>query len=204
MTKTGTSSLHRALALLGFDSFHWGGRSAYHAVLDAQGTGHRLLHDVGEQHDAYSEIGTLSVRFDLADLQYPGSCFILTVCDVDQWVDGRRRHAERNNRDRVAGRYQGSNLDIDEDQWREQWATHLDRVLTWFAGRDNLLVLDVCRGEGWERLAPFLDKPIPATRFPGDAPTARGIASARRSLQRAPASSGASGPPESLAATSSK
>jgi hypothetical protein len=168
LNKTGTTSLHLAFEQLGLRSFHWGGRRAYHAVLHAQRDGERLLLPVGEGYDAYSDVETLSVRFDLADLQYPGSRFVLTVRDVDDWVESRRRHAERNRRGIARGSYSGANVGIDEDAWRAQWAEHVERVQTWFRGRDNLLVLDVCAGAGWERLAPFLGHHVPATPFPYD------------------------------------
>ena len=31
---------------------------------------------------------------------------------------------------------------------------------------DDLLVIDICSGEGFERLAPFLDRPVPTEAFP--------------------------------------
>ncbi|MGH8978365.1 MAG: sulfotransferase [Acidimicrobiia bacterium] len=166
LPKTGTTSLHRSFDLLGLRSFHWGGRRAYQAVLQSLRDGERLLEGLGERHDAYSDIETLSVRFDLADLQYPGSRFVFTVRDVDDWIASRRRHVERNERGRLDGTYSGRNLGIDEDAWRANWFAHCDRVTAWFRGRDDLLTLDICAGEGWERLAPFLDRPTPDAQFP--------------------------------------
>ena len=119
LPKTGTTSLHIAFKLLGLRSFHSGGSRADQAVLHAQQEGERLLHDVGERFDAYSDVETLSVRFDLADLQYPGSQFIFTVRDVDEWIASRRRHAERNEQGRRDGSYAGRNLGIHEETWRE-------------------------------------------------------------------------------------
>ncbi len=164
--KTGTTSVNVALDQLGFPGFHWGGGAAYRAVLWAQRDGERLLHHIGESYAAYDDIETLSVRFDLADLQYPNSRFILTVRDEEQWVASRHRHAERNVRKEREGRYTGMNFRTDEASWRAQLARHHERVTSWFAGRDELLVLDVCGGEGWERLAPFLGRPVPSTPFP--------------------------------------
>ena len=41
------------------------------------------------------------------------------------------------------------------------------RVRAYFAGRpDDLLVLDVVGGEGWEKLCPFLGLEPPAEAFP--------------------------------------
>lgn len=162
LNKTGTTSLHLACEHLGLRSMHWGDRRAFDDVLRAQRDGRRLLEYVGEQFDAYSDIETLATRFDVADVQYPGSRFVLTVREVEGWVDSRRRHIERNRRDQAAGTYHGTNTRIDEDLWRRQWQAHLDRALAYFGDRDDLLVLDIQGGHGWERLAPFLGRPVPA------------------------------------------
>jgi Sulfotransferase domain len=164
--KTGTTSVHRALGVLGIAGLHWGGRPAFRAVLRAQREGTRLLHYVGEQYPSYDDIETLSVRFDLADLQYPGSRFILTVRDLDAWVASRHRHVERNLRKRDRGKYSGTNFGLNEETWRAQWNGHLARVSAWFADRDDLLVFDVAAGDGWEQLAPFVGRPVPGGPFP--------------------------------------
>lgn len=44
---------------------------------------------------------------------------------------------------------------------------HRRNVLEYFEGRpDDVLVLDITSGEGWEKLCPFLGRPIPAEPFP--------------------------------------
>ncbi|GIU89470.1 MAG: hypothetical protein KatS3mg010_0569 [Acidimicrobiia bacterium] len=150
-------------------------------MLDAVRTGRRLLEPVDEGYDVYSDIETLAVRFDVADLQYPGSRFVLTVRDVDGWIDSRRRHVERNRRRRESGAYDGVNLRVDEEQWRRQWHTHVERVTRYFDGRDDLLVLDITAGHGWERLAPFLGFAVPSVPFPhGNADRRAGAAATRR------------------------
>jgi hypothetical protein len=168
LMKTATSSLHHALTDLGLRSMHWGGPENFHGVLNAQRDGARLLRDIGEHFDAYSDIGPLSARFDLVELQYPGSKFILTVRDVDDWVHSRRKHVERNQRERAAGIYTGINVGVDEESWRREWHAHLERITTHFAGRSNLLVLDLCADPRWDQLVAFLDRPMPAIAFPRD------------------------------------
>jgi Sulfotransferase domain/Glycosyl transferases group 1 len=166
LNKTATTSLHHAVEILGLRGLHWGGERAYLDVMRAGREGRRLLHFVGEEFDAYTDIETLAKRFDLADLQYPGSKFVLTVRDIDEWVDSRRRHAERNRNGR-RGTYTGTNTVIDEPAWRDEWHRHRARVETWFTDRPgDLLVLDICAGEGWERLAPFLGHAVPDVPFP--------------------------------------
>jgi hypothetical protein len=176
LTKTGTTSLHHALQALGFTSLHWGpddeangGTRMYLEVLRAKREGRRLLDLIGDGYDAYSDIETLSKSFDLADQQYPGSRFILTVRDLDGWLDSRRRHVERNQRQKAEGTYAGvgSSLRIEVVAWRAEWVEHVGRVRAHFASRpDDLLVMDVTAGDGYERLAPFLGRPVPPTPFP--------------------------------------
>ena len=71
LNKTGTVSLHRALERLGYDSLHWGGEAAYLDVLRAIDEGVPVLHYLPAA-DAYSDIETLSLNFDLADAAVPG------------------------------------------------------------------------------------------------------------------------------------
>jgi Sulfotransferase domain len=187
LNKTGTTSLHLALETLGLRSFHWGGEQAFDSVLRAQRDGERLLYYVGEQYDAYADIEPLTVRFDVADVQYPGSRFVLTVRDVDSWIDSRRRHVERNRRRELADTYHGGNTRIDEDLWRSQWRTHMDRVQTYFGDRDDLLTLNILDGDGWDRLAPFLGRSVPDVAFPhgnADLRSGSGIGPRHATLRR--------------------
>ena len=163
--KTGTTSLHRALLALGFTSLHWGGPPVRYAVEGALAEGRPLLSDI-EQVDAYSDIEPLYRNFDIVDRQYPGSRFVLTERDVDEWIDSRRRHVERNRRLRAAGHYHGAFLDIAPDQWRRDFEVHYAWVKQHFAGREELLVLRISDGEGYEQLCPFLGVDVPEHPFP--------------------------------------
>lgn len=165
LNKTGTVSLHRALEHLGYTSLHWGGEAAYLGVLQAIDERKPVLAYLDDV-DAYSDIETLSINFDLADAQYPGSRFILTVRDVETWLDSRRRHVEKNVERKARGDYTGSYLTVELDDWRDQWVEHHRRVAEHFRHRDDLLVMNITAGDGWELLAPFLDQPIPLEPFP--------------------------------------
>jgi Sulfotransferase domain len=166
LNKTGTVSLHRALEHLGYTSLHWGGEAAYLDVLRAIDEGRPVLTHLPDV-EAYSDIETLSINFDLADAQYPGSKFIVTVRDLAPWLDSRRRHVEKNVVRKANGDYTGSYLDVDLDGWRRQWVEHHERVADHFRYRPaDLLVMNIPAGDGWELLAPFLGHPIPLVPFP--------------------------------------
>ena len=165
LNKTGTISLHQALTDLGFASLHWGGPASRRAVERAIREGAPLLEHLGD-YDAYSDIQRLSMSFDVLDQQYPGSRFILTIRDVDEWIDSRRRHVERNRERKERGEYDGTFLDIEPERWRRQFLEHQARVEEYFDGRNNLLVMRIIEGDGYERLCPFLGVRQPSSRFP--------------------------------------
>jgi SAM-dependent methyltransferase len=166
LTKTATSTLAEALGLLGIRCYHWGGPSAWKAVVEALRAGELLTDRLPPGWGAYADIGSLLSRYRLLDLQYPGSRFILTVRDEDKWLNSRLRHVERNRQAHAAGRYHGTKLEIDEEGWRAQWRGHVHGVHNYFAGRDDLLELDLTAQPRWDELASFLGLEIPEVPFP--------------------------------------
>jgi hypothetical protein len=166
LNKTGTISLHRALELLGFNSLHWGGPNTRRQIEQAIAEGRPLVEDFAH-YDAFSDIWVLSENFDLIDRQYPGSKFILTTRDLGSWLESRRRHVETNILNKVQGQYDGNFLTIDEDAWSLQHREHHSRVRAYFADRPNdLLVMNIVAGDGYDVLCPFLGLPVPDDPFP--------------------------------------
>jgi hypothetical protein len=166
LNKTGTSSLHEALTLLGFQSLHDGGPEVHDAVKRAVDAAEPLLTHLDPRFDAFSDIGLLSRRFRMLDQQYPGSRFVLTVRPIDEWVDSRRRHVERNIADKAIGTYHGTFLTIDEPKWRDEWDHHVNRVRDYFQGRADFLEIDITRGASWQPFCGLLGVTEPAAAFP--------------------------------------
>ena len=166
LNKTGTTSLHEALTTLGYESLHWGGPALRRLVEVSLAAGDPLLSRLDPRFSAFSDILALSTNFDLLDRQYPGSRFILTVRPVDDWVESRRRHVESNRRRQAAGDYRGGFLTVDEDAWRDEWDQHVGRVRAHFAGRDDLLEIDLGECGGWRPICALLGVAEPASPFP--------------------------------------
>lgn len=164
LNKTGTTSLHGALERLGFRSLHWGGPEVRRIVERARDEGRPLVEDLAD-YDAFSDIWALSEAFALLDRQYPGSRFILTTRSLESWIDSRTRHVLRNREAKAANRYTGNFLEIEPDAWRQQYVEHHERVQDYFRGRDNLLVMRITDGDGYEQLCPFLGVPHPGVPF---------------------------------------
>ncbi|MEY2458945.1 MAG: hypothetical protein QOG30_775, partial [Acidimicrobiaceae bacterium] len=121
LNKTGTSSLHEALTILGYESLHWGGPAVRRLIEVSLERGEPLLSRLDPSLDAFSDVQALSTNFDRLDDQYPGSRFVLTVRPLEQWLDSRRRHVESNLRRKAAGDYEGGFVTIDEEAWRTEW-----------------------------------------------------------------------------------
>jgi glycosyltransferase involved in cell wall biosynthesis len=166
LNKTGTSSFHAAMEILGLASLHWGGPAVNRAVRAALDEDRPLLSGLGLGFDAFSDIGLLSTHFEQLDEQYPGSRFVLTVRPVDEWIDSRRRHVERNVSRRDTGEYDGDFLVVEEELWREQWERQVGRARRYFEGRQDLLEADLTTGGGWRPLCELLEVPEPTEPFP--------------------------------------
>ena len=166
LNKTGTSSLHAALELLGHRSVHGGEQDTHARMARAIDEGKPMLSYLDPPPDAVCDVLALTYYFFLADRQYPGSKFILTLRDLDRWLDSRRRHVERNQRMKEAGKYAGPFLTVDLDSWTAEYRRHEAVVRAYFEGRpDDLLPFRPTDGE-WEPLCSFLGHDVPDVPFP--------------------------------------
>jgi hypothetical protein len=166
LNKTGTTSLHEAFRMLGYDSLHWGGPALRRFVEASLDAGDPLLSRLDPHLDAFSDIQVLSEHYELLDRQYPGSRFVLTVRPLEDWIESRRRHVETNRRRVEAGTYRGAFLEVDEDAWRAHWTSHVEGVRAYFAGRDDFLELDLTAHPDWDALCEFLGIRPPSAAFP--------------------------------------
>ena len=164
--KTGTSSLHRALTILGFRSVHNGGAPIRDGVQRAIDEGAPLLSYLEPELDAFSDIPLLSQRFQRLDEQYPGSRFILTTRPRDDWLDSRRRHVQRNIAMKKAGQYDGTLIEVEEPKWTKHWDQHTASVLSYFSGRADFLEMDIAAAPSWGPLCKLLARPTPPKPFP--------------------------------------
>lgn len=179
MNKTGTSSLHAAFLKLGIKSIHHGFsdyktlrehlESASYiekTILKNEKEDRKLLDSIDE-YEAYSDIGPLINRFEILDSQYPNSKFIYTNRNTLKWIDSRKRHVLRNIENKNKQLYESNFCNIEEEKWLERKFLHLDRVKKYFRNRPNdLLIINVTEGDGYEKLCPFLRFEMIQEQFP--------------------------------------
>ncbi len=160
LSKTGTSSLHAALEILGYRSIHFPiSREEIHA------------------HDASSDI-SVSCQFKQLDKLYPGSKFILTTRDLNQWLQSCEHHFGRKvNLGELPAKLREflmtqrllnyGTTSYDPVLFQDAYQRHIQHVQNYFAHRhQDLLIMNISSGEGWERLCHFLEHSIPEQPFP--------------------------------------
>lgn len=109
------------------------------------------------------------------DQRYPGSRFILTKREETSWLESVQSHCHHvihdheeldSYRSVVRKRLYGSDQ-FDAEKLFSLHRRHDDEVEQYFADRpSDLLVLNVCEGEGWDELCLFLGCERPDVPFP--------------------------------------
>jgi hypothetical protein len=174
LSRTGTMSLTSALCMLGFKAIHYPeDPQTYRDIVEAN---YRL--SVFDTYQAVTDTPVVCF-YPQFDQLYPGSKFILTIRDKESWLDSVELHWKRG--DHVVGSpaiykptfdmfisalVYGSHV-FHKDRFSYVYDLHAKNVREYFAGRPNdLLVLNICGGDGWDPLCRFLGKPIPEAAFP--------------------------------------
>ncbi len=177
LSRTGTRSLTAALHVLGIDTVHYPIDEDTFRALASGKLDFRVL-------DAFDGITDITVSPYYAELErrYPDAKFVLTIRDEDDWLrscnnhwTGREAFAEPDTpaaethlkirrflRAAVYGTY-----DFEPERFRRVYRKHIEDVRRYFADKPGkLLELDVAGGDGWEKLSPFLGRPVPEQPFP--------------------------------------
>lgn len=153
LSGTGTRSLNAAFKILRFNSKHYP----------------RSLEDF-ERYQVLLDI-PVSCRYKELDILFPGSKFILTVRDLESWLDNRSRkpadlHEKslwvRETRLRTYGvpSYQ-------REKYIQRYKEFHEGVDEYFASRpQDILRMNIIKGDGWSTLCPFIETKIPDCPFP--------------------------------------
>ena len=160
--KTGTTSLRDALRYLGYRVTGPDFKKA--EDLD-DGLVERAV-ELAKHFDAFQD-NPWPLLFREMDEIFPGSKFILTLRDEESWYASALRHfgsAETPRRKFIYG--VGAPLG-NEGIYKSRFRKHNADVISYFAGRPNdFLVMELAKGDGWEKLCRFLGHPVPDLPFP--------------------------------------
>ena len=173
LSRTGTKSLTKALNNLRIRTIHF-------------------PHDLTTQMELFSGRGDLTILecyqgvvdgiapfYAQLDRANPDSKFILTIREKEAWVHSAQIHftwvakqfSNFNARFQefaqlITERVYGS-IDFNRVRFLDAYEQHVRDVLSYFKERpEQLLVMDITGGDGWEKLCPFVGVPMPLERFP--------------------------------------
>jgi tetratricopeptide (TPR) repeat protein len=175
LTKTGTTSLTRALGILGFHSTHY----TNDLTCELLGIKDAFLFD--------ALIDTsVCVFFEALYFMFPNSKFIYTVRPLESWAASFTSHYQRYHRSsgfdhirdllttRDAATYGIGRAIVHGTLYHHHpdavaaYQAYDRRVQDFFDANDRtrLLEFDIHSGDGWEKLCRFVDRPIPQVPFP--------------------------------------
>ena len=161
--KTGTTSLARALSILGY-------RVTGPNGVEDPTIGERALElamHLVPQFDAFQD-NPWPILFREMDERFPGSKFILTLRDPGPWYESVLRHFGQETTPMREWIYEGHGSPVgNKDVYMRRFMRHNSEVLGYFRERpEDLLVMNITEGVGWGLLCPFLGKRVPDQDFP--------------------------------------
>lgn len=173
LSKTGTSSLTEALNRLGINSIHYPHDDETYEDLRAGNYRLRIL----EEWQGIIDIPVAPYYAQL-DKIYPHSKFILTLRGREAWLRSCEVHwrlmmdwwhgfPQFKRFHEFIGACVYGTIEFNRERFSYVYDLHERNVRDYFHDRpNNLLVIDICGGEGWEKLCPFLGCEVPDEPFP--------------------------------------
>lgn len=166
--KTGTKTLGQCLRILGYN--HQSRR--LDLVKYLQKGDLSRIYSLARKKDSFEDWPWI-ILFKELDEEFPQSKFILTVRDEKDWLNSYRnllsnegKPTRRINKIRRF-LYELPFPDVTDAQLIERYREHNRNVLSYFSTKKNqLLVVNWGKGDGWEELCAFLNKETPDIELP--------------------------------------
>ncbi|MFN7229702.1 MAG: sulfotransferase [Synechococcaceae cyanobacterium] len=145
--KTGTTSFARAMRALGYS--HYGYDRDLHAAL-VRGELHRCL-EVAERFDSLDDLPwSLPSFVEAFQQRFPGAYYVLLERDEASWLRSYRAFFGSTEK---------------SGQLLARLRRHNRTMEQLLAAEKNVLRMNICAGEGYEKLCPFLGLPDPGVPF---------------------------------------
>ena len=150
LSRTGTTSLYNAFKMLGFESVHYP----------------RPIQLIKANLYDFMNDTPIPVRFKEMDKRFPNSKFIYTIRDIEGWIKSCSEYFSENKVKLIKPKFDWQMkhrietygiTEFDEDIFRKVYQEHDESVRRYFRDRpDDLLVMNIVKGDGWEKLMPFI------------------------------------------------
>ncbi|RLD45736.1 MAG: hypothetical protein DRJ05_00225 [Bacteroidetes bacterium] len=160
--KTGTKTLKSSFEMLGYKV------TGYRKDLlePIKRKKYKAISRVVKEHDAFQD-NPWPLLYKTLDKKFPGSKFILTIRDDEKWIKSVVNFFGNESTDMRKWIYGIGYPSGNEELYLRVYKKHNADVKEYFKNRPNdLLLIDLTTGEGWEKICPFLGKQIPKKNFP--------------------------------------
>ena len=161
--KTATTTLATCLSQLGFNvATKW---PRIKPILRGQ---YKQCLSIFDAHDAVRDIPWFNL-YEVLDAERPGCKFILTERDPEKWFNSVSRHigARRTAWHEWLYGYGNGVPSQNKEVAIETFLKHNKAVKEYFKDRpEDLLVIDLTKGDGWEEICGFLKIPVPSIPMP--------------------------------------
>ncbi len=159
LAKTGTTSLASALVELGYKTKDYPHLPSLYKEIN--------------NHEAITDIAIMA-NFKKLDRRYPNSKFILTVRDLNSWLISYKNNLDLLFSTKKFKKWQNEIMiksygvvEFDKEIFTRFYNKYNHDVKEYFKNRpNNLIILNIVGGEGYEKLCPFLCKKILKKSFP--------------------------------------
>ena len=160
--KTGTTSIRAALETLGYRVTGPNGVNDP----DISTNVFEMAQSLVDQFDAFQD-NPWPVIYREMDTEYPGSKFILLLRDPESWIKSQVRHFGSRETPMRKWIYGVGCPKGNEEIYISRFESHNKGVIEHFRNRpEDLLVMNLADGDGWEQLCPFLGTEAPHAGFP--------------------------------------
>lgn len=153
LSRTGTTTLNNVLNQWGWQTIHY------------PNVEQLFYQDIAGATDI-----PVALYFREIDLRYPGSKFIYTIRDKEQWLDSivpylerKRNWPQSRSQVKIRKKLYGDAFPTRE-QASKAWDRHHADVHAWFGER--MLIIDIVGGDSPQKLAQFLGVKTDMTEFP--------------------------------------
>lgn len=125
-----------------------------------------MAYHIATDFDAFQD-NPWPILYKELDEKFPGSKFILTLRNPESWIKSQVNHFGKKETPMRVWIYGVGCPEGNEDIYINRFKRHYEEVMEYFKDRpDDLLVLDLPKGEGWDKLCAFLGTDVPTNPFP--------------------------------------
>lgn len=172
--KTGTTSLKRALITLGYNFLPENKLYSTRIFNELDNKNFSSLEIFLNKYDAFKDRPWNHPGvYQYLDKKFENAKFILTLRDVNTWLNSYKKwnqkvHLNKQSYYKTVSKicYNVDDFLSDETLMKKVYNQTNNEIIEYFKDKNNLLILDLEMGDGWEKLCPFLNLDIIKTKFP--------------------------------------